>query len=36
MKNELVVFKKNKPRVIAALKRGDIDYVDGTSCVLSR
>ena len=31
MKNELVVFKKNKPRVIAALKRGDIDYVDGTS-----
>jgi len=31
MKNELVVFKKNKPRVIAALKKGDIDYVDGTS-----
>jgi len=35
MKNELIVFKKNKPRVIAALKRGDIDYVDGTSRVLS-
>ena len=31
MKNELVVFKKNKPRVIAALKDGRIDFVDGTS-----
>ena len=31
MKNELVVFKKNKPRVIASLKKGNIDYVDGTS-----
>ena len=30
MKNELVVFKKNKPRVIAALKKGNIDFVDGT------
>lgn len=27
MKNNLVVFKKNKPKVLAALKRGDIDYV---------
>jgi len=31
MKSELVVFKKNKPRVIEALKKGDIDYVDGTT-----
>jgi hypothetical protein len=31
MKNNLVVFKKNKPRVIAALKDGRIDFVDGTS-----
>ena len=31
MKNELVVFVKNKPRVIAALKDGRIDFVDGTS-----
>lgn len=31
MKNNLVLFKKNKPRVIAALKKGDIDYVDSTS-----
>jgi hypothetical protein len=31
MKNNLAVFKKNKPRVIAALKKGDIDYVDSTS-----
>lgn len=31
MKSKLAVFKKNKPKVIAALKEGDIDYVDGTS-----
>jgi len=31
MKSELTVFVKNKPRVIAALKKGDIDYVDGTA-----
>lgn len=31
MKSDLVIFKKNKPRVVAALKDGDIDYVDGTS-----
>ncbi|GAI02433.1 unnamed protein product, partial [marine sediment metagenome] len=31
MKNNIVVFKKNKPRVIAALKDGRIDFVDGTS-----
>jgi len=31
MKNELVAFKKNKPRVIASLKKGNIDFVDGTS-----
>ena len=31
MKSKLVVFVKNKPKVIAALKRGDIDYVDGTT-----
>lgn len=31
MKNELVVFVKNKSRVIAALKDGRIDFVDGTS-----
>lgn len=27
MKSDLVIFKKNKPKVIAALKDGDIDYV---------
>ena len=27
MKNELAIFKKNKPKVIAALKEGNIDYV---------
>jgi len=31
MKNDLTVFVKNKPKVIAALKKGDIDYVDSTS-----
>jgi len=31
MKNNIAVFKKNKPRVIAALKDGRIDFVDGTS-----
>ena len=31
MKSNLTVFVKNKPRVIAALKRGDIDYVDSAS-----
>jgi hypothetical protein len=27
MKNELAIFKKNKPKVIAALKEGEISYV---------
>jgi len=27
MKNNLTVFKKNKPKVIKALKEGRIDYV---------
>lgn len=31
MKSELTVLVKNRPKVIAALKEGDIDYVDGTS-----
>ncbi len=31
MKSNLVIFKKNKPRVIAALKAADIDYVDSAS-----
>jgi hypothetical protein len=31
MKSDLKVFVKNRPRVMAALKAGDIDYVDGTS-----
>ena len=31
MKSKLAVFVKNKPKVIAALKAGDIDYVDETS-----
>lgn len=31
MKNNLVIFKKNKPKVIKALKDGNIDYVDSTS-----
>ncbi|TET14688.1 MAG: IS4/IS5 family transposase [Actinobacteria bacterium] len=31
MKNNIAVFKKNKPKVIAALKDGRIDFVDGTS-----
>ena len=31
MKNNIAIFKKNKPRVIAALKDGRIDFVDGTS-----
>ncbi len=31
MKSNLTVFVKNKSKVIAALKAGDIDYVDETS-----
>ena len=31
MKSNLTVFVKNKAKVIAALKAGDIDYVDETS-----
>jgi len=31
MKSDLTVFVKNRPKVMAALKAGDIDYVDGTS-----
>ncbi len=31
MKSDLKVFVKNRPKVMAALKAGDIDYVDGTS-----
>jgi len=27
MKNELAIFKKNKPKVVAALKEGNISYV---------
>lgn len=27
MKNEIAIFKKNKPKVVAALKEGRIDYV---------
>lgn len=31
MKSELVIFKKSRPKVLAALKKGDIDYVDGAA-----
>jgi len=31
MKSDLAVFVKNRPKVMAALKAGNIDYVDGTS-----
>jgi len=31
MKSDLKVFVRNRPKVMAALKAGDIDYVDGTS-----
>jgi len=31
MKDKLTVFVKNRPKVIVALKEGDIDYVDGTA-----
>lgn len=31
MKNDLTVFVKNRPKVMAALKAGNIDYVDGSS-----
>ena len=30
MKSDLVIFKKNKPKAIVALKDGDIDYVGDT------